>query len=60
LDRIITVGKRILKLFYLKLLVYFIGDLPQPLHVGVKEDRGVDDFKVKRFGSNANLSAVWD
>ena len=31
--------------FYLKLLVHFIGDLHQPMHVGRKEDRGGNDIR---------------
>lgn len=48
------------KVFYLKLLVHFIGDLHQPMHVGRKEDRGGNDVKVKWFGSKTNLHSVWD
>jgi hypothetical protein len=46
--------------FYLKLLVHFVGDLHQPLHVGIQEDRGGNRFYVKWFGDNTNLHSVWD
>ena len=48
------------KVFYLKLLVHFIGDLHQPMHVGLAEDKGGNDFKLKWFYKNTNLHRVWD
>ena len=48
------------KAFYLKLLVHFIGDLHQPMHVGLAEDKGGNDFKVKWFYNDTNLHTVWD
>lgn len=46
--------------FYLKLLVHFVGDLHQPLHIGQKEDKGGNGIKVKWFYKGANLHSVWD
>lgn len=48
------------KAFYLKLLVHFIGDLHQPMHVGQKEDKGGNTIQVQWFGSGTNLHSVWD
>ena len=48
------------KVFYLKMLVHFIGDLHQPLHVGMEEDRGGNRFQVQWFGKGTNLHTVWD
>ena len=48
------------KAFYLKLLIHFIGDLHQPMHVGLLEDKGGNDFKLKWFYDDTNLHAVWD
>jgi hypothetical protein len=48
------------KAFYLKLLIHFIGDLHQPMHVGLVEDKGGNDFKVQWFYNDTNLHAVWD
>ena len=48
------------KVFYLKLLVHLIGDLHQPLHVGLAEDKGGNDFKVQWFYKDTNLHSVWD
>lgn len=48
------------KVFYLKLLVHLIGDLHQPLHVGLPDDRGGNDFKVQWFYKDTNLHSVWD
>jgi len=37
------------KAFYLKLLIHFVGDLHQPMHVGLAEDKGGNDFKLQWF-----------
>lgn len=46
--------------FYLKLLIHLIGDLHQPMHVGLEEDKGGNDFKVQWFYKDSNLHRVWD
>jgi len=43
------------KQFYLKLLVHFIGDLHQPLHVGRGADKGGNDIQVQWFKKGSNL-----
>ncbi len=48
------------KAFYLKLLVHFIGDLHQPLHVGQEKDKGGNDIQVRWFNNGSNLHRVWD
>ena len=48
------------KAFYLKMLVHLIGDMHQPMHVGVKEDKGGNTFQVQWFGNGANLHSIWD
>lgn len=48
------------KVFYLKLLVHFIGDLHQPMHVGRLEDKGGNDIQLQWFGEGANLHRIWD
>lgn len=48
------------KRFYLKLLIHFIGDLHQPLHVGRAEDQGGNRIQVSWFSRNSNLHRVWD
>ncbi|MEO5774744.1 MAG: S1/P1 nuclease [Sphingomicrobium sp.] len=44
----------------LRFIVHLVGDLHQPLHVGRPGDRGGNDAKVKWFGKDTNLHAVWD
>lgn len=44
----------------LRFIVHIISDLHQPLHVGRPGDRGGNDVKVKWFGRDTNLHAVWD
>jgi S1/P1 Nuclease len=48
------------KLFDLRLLIHFIGDIHQPLHVGVEGTSGGNDIKVTWFGTPTNLHRVWD
>lgn len=48
------------KNFHLKLLVHFIGDLHQPMHIGQKEDKGGNTVQVQWFGKGTNLHRVWD
>jgi S1/P1 Nuclease len=48
------------KRFYLKLLIHFIGDIHQPMHVSRAEDQGGNRIKVLWFNEPTNLHAVWD
>ncbi|MBR98824.1 MAG: S1/P1 Nuclease [Flavobacteriaceae bacterium] len=48
------------KSFHLKLLVHFVGDIHQPMHLGVKGDRGGNDIKIFWFGNITNLHRLWD
>jgi hypothetical protein len=42
------------------MLIHLIGDLHQPMHLGLKEDRGGNDFDVQWFYKDSNLHKVWD
>lgn len=50
----------------LRFLAHFIGDVHQPLHAGLREDRGgndIDDLGMLEFTPDkqrANLHALWD
>lgn len=46
--------------FYLKLLVHLVGDLHQPMHAGLAEDKGGNDFQVRWFNRGTNLHRLWD
>ncbi|GLU45638.1 S1/P1 nuclease [Allomuricauda sp. NBRC 101325] len=48
------------RVFYLKMLVHFIGDLHQPMHASREEDKGGNDIQVQWFGQGSNLHRVWD
>lgn len=48
------------KNFHLKLLVHFMGDLHQPMHIGRPEDKGGNTIQVQWFGRGTNLHRVWD
>jgi len=49
-----------MKQMYLRLLIHFIGDLHQPLHVGRPEDLGGNRIKVQWFNEPTNLHSIWD
>ena len=44
----------------LRFVVHIIGDLHQPLHVGIHPDRGGNDVKITYFGQAMNLHMLWD
>lgn len=48
------------KAFALKFLVHLMGDVHQPLHVGMAEDRGGNTVRVKWFKTESNLHTIWD
>ena len=48
------------KAFALKLIVHFVGDLHQPMHVSHSEDRGGNSINVTFNGQEANLHSLWD
>ena len=43
-----------------RFLIHMTGDLHQPLHVGLAEDRGGNSIHVKWFKTDTNLHSVWD
>ncbi len=49
-----------LRIEALKLVVHFVGDIHQPLHVSRTGDRGGNDIRVTFFGEPMNLHEVWD
>lgn len=48
------------KKMYLKLLIHFVGDIHQPMHIGRSDDQGGNRLKVFWFGEPTNLHRVWD
>jgi hypothetical protein len=44
----------------LKLLIHFVGDMHQPLHLGRYEDLGANKIDAKWFGGKTNLHSLWD
>jgi len=44
----------------LKFVVHFTGDIHQPLHAGLGNDRGGNTFQVNHRGKGSNLHAFWD
>jgi len=48
------------KQMYLRLLVHFVGDVHQPLHVSPVGSTGGNDIRVQWFSQSSNLHRVWD
>jgi hypothetical protein len=48
------------KVQYLRLLIHFVGDINQPLHIGFVGFRGGNDIKLNWFSTPTNLHRVWD
>lgn len=44
----------------LKFVVHFVGDVHQPLHAGLRADRGGNDFQIAYRGEGWNLHSTWD
>ena len=44
----------------LRFVVHFVVDIHQPLHVGLREDRGGNTIDVRLGRRSSNLHAVWD
>lgn len=48
------------KQMYLRLLIHFVGDIHQPMHVGRPDDRGGNRIRVLWFKDPYNLHQIWD
>ena len=48
------------KALALKFIAHIVGAVHQPLHAGNGDDRGGNDVKVRWFGDETKLHAVWD
>lgn len=44
----------------LKFVTHFVGDAHQPLHAGLRTDRGGNDFRIRFHDEDWNLHSVWD
>jgi hypothetical protein len=53
-------ASRELKLYALKFIIHFIGDIHQPLHTGRPQDLGGNQVTLEWFGRSDNLHSVWD
>lgn len=44
----------------LKFIIHLVGDVHQPMHIGLADDLGGNKVDVKWFGETSNLHKVWD
>lgn len=48
------------KALAIKMLVHFLGDIHQPMHMGHSTDRGGNSYPILFFNKPTNLHSVWD
>ena len=48
------------KVLYLRLLIHFVADIHQPMHVGRYDDLGGNKIKINWFNDPSNLHQIWD
>jgi len=44
----------------LKWVVHLIGDLHQPMHASMRDDKGGNDYQVNLDGEGSNMHRIWD
>ena len=44
----------------IKMIIHFVGDIHQPLHLGHASDKGGNYWKLRFFKSPTNLHSIWD
>lgn len=55
-----SISTREEKQLALKMVIHFLGDIHQPMHLGHATDLGGNRCTVKYFGKVTNLHSVWD
>lgn len=53
-------GSKEEKQLALKMIVHFLGDIHQPMHMGRASDRGGNSHRVAYFDRSTNLHSIWD
>jgi hypothetical protein len=48
------------RVYALKYVVHFVGDIHQPMHVSRAEDKGGNTIQVQYDGQGTNLHSLWD
>ena len=48
------------KVYALKFLMHFVGDLHQPMHISRAEDKGGSTIQLNFEGKGTNLHSLWD
>ena len=48
------------RLTALKYVTHSVADVHEPLHAGLADDRGGNDYQVHAFARGTNMHAVWD
>lgn len=59
-SRVAKTGSRKEQRLALRMIIHLIGDIHQPLHAGLKEDRGGNWYEVKYEDSTVSLHKLWD
>ena len=59
-SQILKTGSEKKKRLALRMVIHLIGDIHQPLHAGLKEDRGGNWYEVKYKRKTTTLHKAWD
>ncbi len=59
-SQVLKSGKKKDKLLALRMLIHLVGDIHQPMHAGLKQDRGGNWYEVVYQGKTTNLHKLWD
>jgi len=59
-SQVLTSNKEKNKKLALRMVIHLLGDIHQPLHAGLREDRGGNWYEVNYQGKDVSLHKFWD
>jgi hypothetical protein len=59
-SQVLTSGKEKNKKLALRMVIHLLGDIHQPLHAGLRIDRGGNWYEVNYEGKDISLHKLWD
>ncbi len=59
-SKVLVTGNEKNKKLALRMVIHLLGDIHQPLHAGLREDRGGNWYEVNYQGKDVSLHKLWD
>ncbi len=59
-SQVLTSNKEKNKKLALRMVIHLLGDIHQPLHAGLREDRGGNWYEINYQGKDVSLHKFWD